>query len=153
MSWSFEILGGDLSPLSDQTGLGVVTARAKTLQDLKSALYEAMGTDPMHPDYGSLIDGGRLPDGTVVQSLIGSDSSSIYRIQEEVSRVIRDFTTRQNARIKSDIANFGRTTVSDGEIIDRVSSVATKLFGSKLVVQVNLVMRNSNTITITQPLG
>jgi hypothetical protein len=112
-----------------------------------------MGTDPMHPDYGSLLDGGRLPNGTVVQSSIGSDASSLFRIEEEVSRVIQNFITRQNQRIKSDMASFGRTSVSDSEIIQRVSSVETKLFGSKLILQVNLVMRNNNSITITQPLG
>ena len=153
MSWSFQIVGGDLSPLSDQSGFGLATGRDKTLQDLKLALYESMGTDPMHPDYGSLLDGGRLPNGTVVQSSIGSDASSLFRIEEEVSRVIQNFITRQNKRIKSDMASFGRTSISDSEIIQRVSSVETKLFGSKLILQVNLVMRNNNSITITQPLG
>lgn len=153
MSWSFEIVGGDLSPVSDKTGLGVVTGKKKTLQDLRHALTEAMGTDPMHPEYGSLIDGGRLPDGTVVESLVGSSQSSVFRIEEEVSRVIQDFVSKQNMRIKSDIAGFGKTTVSDSEIIDRVDSIQTRFFDTKLVLQVNLITRNSNGVTITQPLG
>lgn len=153
MSWSLQIIGGDLSPISDQSGLKIATGKDKTLQDLKLALYESMGTDPMHPEYGSLIDGGRLPNGTIVESSVGSDSTSLFRIEEEVSRIIQNYTIQQNIRIKSDIASFGKTTIADSEIIKSVRSIGTKRFGSKLILQVNIVMRNSNSVTITQPLG
>jgi hypothetical protein len=112
-----------------------------------------MGTDPMHPEYGSLIDGGRLPNGTIVESFVGSDSTSLFRIEEEVSRIIQNYSIQQNIRIKSDIASFGKTTIADSEIIKSVRSIGTKRFGSKLILQVNIVMRNSNSVTITQPLG
>lgn len=153
MSWSFDISAGDLTFVSNKSGAAIVTGKDKTFQDLKNALLEPMGSDIMHPEYGSLLDGGTLPDGTSVDSYIGSDSLSVYKIEEEVVRVIESFINRQNTRINSDIDTFGKSTVSDSEIIESISSITNKVFDTKLIMQVNLLMRNGNAISITQPVG
>lgn len=153
MSWSFQIVGGDLYPLSTASGLGIVTGKDKTFQDLKLWILESMGTDPMHPEYGSLLDGGRLPNGTIVDSFVGSESLSAHRVEEEIYRIVSSFMTRQKKRIDKDIASFGRTTISNSEIIDRISEVRTQLFDTKLIVRVSLAMRDNTILSITQPIG
>lgn len=153
MSWSFQISGGDLNPVSNASGMGIVTGRDKTFQDLKLWMLESMGTDPMHPEHGSLLDGGRLPNGTVVESFIGSETLSAFRVEEEVSRILKSFSQSQKNRINSDIANLGKTTVSDSEIIDKITSIQSTLFGTKLIVRVSIQTRGGNTITLTQPVG
>lgn len=153
MSWSLEIAGGDLNLLSSSSGMGIVTGKSKTFQDLKHALLEAMGTDPMHPEYGSLLDGGRLPDGTIVQSFVGSESLSTSRVEEEVLRVVKAFIKNQQDRINLDISSLGKTTISDAEIIDSVSGIESTVFDTKMVVKLSLRMRDGNGVTITQPLG
>lgn len=153
MSWSLKITAGDIDPLSTSSGMAIVTGREKTFQDLKFWLSEPMGNDPMHPEYGSLLDGGRLPNGTIVQSFIGSDSLSSSRVQEEVSRIIQAFITQQKGRINLDNSNLGKTTVSDSEIIEGINSVETTTFDNKLVLRVSLAMRGGNSVLITQPLG
>jgi len=153
MSWSFDIKAGDLTFVSSKSGAAIVTGKNKTFQDLKNGLLEPMGTDTMHPEYGSLLDGGTLPDGTPIDSYIGKDSLSVYKIEEEIVRVVQSFIDKQNTRVNSDIATFGRSTVSDSEIIESIGSITNKRFNTKLVMQVNLVMRNGNTVSITQPVG
>ena len=153
MSWSFEIFNGDLSLASRESGMSVVTGTSKTLQDLRLALTEPLGTDPMHMDFGSLLDGGKRSTGEVVQSMIGGNYASQMAVEEEIRRVILAFVDRQNARIKRDITAMGRTTIPESEIIDRINYVTTRFFGNKLVVRVGLVMKSNASITITQPIG
>jgi hypothetical protein len=153
MSWSFEIFNGDLTLTSRQTGMGIVTGNRKTLQDLRVALAESMGNDPMHPDFGSLLDGGKLSTGRVIPSMIGGNYLSAFQIEEEIRRVIQNFIERQSARIKRDISAFGRTSIPDSEIIDKIGYINSRSFGHKLVVQVGLIMKDTATITITQPVG
>lgn len=153
MSWSLEIFNGDLTLNSRQSGVGTVTGNRKTLQDLKLALLESMGNDPMHPDFGSLLDGGMLSNGRIVDSMLGSASLSSFAVEEEVRRTIQNFIDRQTERIKKDISALGRTTIPDSEIIDKISYINSRKFGNKLVVQVGITMKNTATITITQPVG
>jgi hypothetical protein len=153
MSWSLKISAGDIDLLSSSSGMAIVTGKEKTFQDLKLWLSEAMGSDPMHPEYGSLLDGGRLPNGTIIESFIGSDSLSTSRVEQEVVRIIEAFIRQQNERISLDMSNLGKTTVSDSEIIDSIGSIRTSVFDNKLVLRISLIMRNGNDVTITQPLG
>jgi hypothetical protein len=69
MSWSLRIQNGDL--MLDGTNLGRATGSAKLIQDLRCAILEKMGTDDLHPEYGSLLDGGRDESGDVQPGYIG----------------------------------------------------------------------------------
>lgn len=153
MSWSLEISGGDLNLVSGADGAAVVTGRRKTLQDIRFAMLEPMGNDPMHPSYGSLLDGGRLPNGKIVQSMVGGDSSSAYRIEEEITRIIQDFIARQRTRANLDIQTFGKSTLSETERIASINSIEGKQIGNRFIVQVNIITENRGAIIITSPVG
>lgn len=153
MSWSFEIKSGDLNLVANGAGASVVTGKDKTFQDLRHSILEPIGSDPMHPQYGSLLDGGRLPNGDVADSFIGQTSLSIMDIKEEIARNVQSYIDAQHKRIDSDVQTFGRTTLQDSEIVEAITSIDDKMYGDKLIVQVRLLMRSSGTITITQPVG
>lgn len=152
MSWSLNIQGGDLDFVSKKSGAAVVTGKDKVFQDIRAALLEPMGTDPMHPDYGSLLDGGRLPGGQVVDSMIGKNATTVFRIEEEIGRMVRSIMDRQELRIASDIQNFGRSTLSGSETILGISSIQSKQVGTTLVVRVEVIMQDKNTISIVAPI-
>jgi len=146
-------MGGDLNFISDRSGAAIKSGRDKVYQDLRNALMEPMGSDIMHPDYGSLLDGGRLPNGRVQESFLGSDSSlSIMKIKEEIGRIVQRYVDSQNIRIDNDRQTYGRTTIQDSEIIESILGIQHRMFGNKLVVKVDLLMRNSNVVSITQPI-
>jgi hypothetical protein len=153
MSWSFEIIGGDLNLVSDGDGASVVTGKDKTFQDLRHSILEPIGSDPMHPQHGSLLDGGRLPNGRVADSFIGQSTISIMAVKQEIGRNIQNYIDAQKKRIDSDIQTFGRTTLQDSEIVEAVISMSDRMYGNKLIVQVQLLMKSAGTITITQPVG
>lgn len=153
MSWSFEITGGDLNLVSGSDGAAVVTGSKKTFQDLRFAMLEPMGNDPMHPAYGSLLDGGRLPNGRIVQSMVGSDPSFAYRIEEEINRIVQDLVSRQRQRADLDTQTFGKSTLSEKEKIVSVSSIEGKQMGNRFIVQVNIITEGQGSIIITTPIG
>ena len=142
---------GDLNFLSRGAGAEIVTGKTKTAQDLKNWMLETMGNDPMHPDYGTVLDGGVLPSGSVVQSMIGG--GTIHDVEQEITRVIRSVMDVQGKRIDRDMAVYGKMTLSDSEIIQGIKSIESKKFGTKLVVRVNLLMRNNATVSMVQPIG
>jgi hypothetical protein len=151
MSWSLQVSSGDLNFLSRGAGAEIVTGKVKTYQDLRNWLLETMGNDPMHPDYGSILDGGVMPTGAVVQSMVGR--GTIHDVEQEITRVIRSVMDVQGKRIDRDMAVYGKMTLSDSEIIQGIKSIESKKFGTKLVVRVNLTMRNNVTVSMVQPIG
>lgn len=153
MSWSLNISGGDLNFVSGAAGASVVTGRDKAFQDLRCALLEPMGSDPMHPDFGSLLDGGRLPNGRAVDSFIGTNTLSALKVKEEIGRIIQRYMDLQRQKIDAEYQIYGKTTLQESEIIQSILSIESRMFGAtKLVVQANLLMRNANTVTINQPI-
>jgi len=154
VSWSLDITGGDLNFVSDRSGAATVTNRDKAFQDLRCALLEPMGSDPMHPEHGSLLDGGRLPNGRTVESLVGQEALSVLKIKEEIGRVIQRYMTMQRNKIDSENQLYGKSTLQDGEIVQTIMSIDHRMFGStKVILQANLLMRNASTVTINQPVG
>jgi hypothetical protein len=153
MSWSLNISGGDLNFTSGASGASIVTGRDKAFQDLRCALLEPMGSDPMHPEFGALLDGGQLPNGKVVDSFLGENVLSVIRVKEEVGRIIQNYMDLQKRKIDAENQLYGRSTLQDSEIVQTILSLEDRMFGStKLVIQANLLMRNANTVTINQPI-
>jgi len=154
MSWSLEILGGDLNLNSRTSGMGIVTGANKTYQDLRGEFLETMGNDPMHPEYGSLIDGGVTPNGDLVESQIGSiiDAGVMFSLEAEIRRVIEKFANNQHDKLlsESQVGNGGRHTFSPNEIISSVASIDAKQFGTTLAFRVALVMDRGQTIEFVQ---
>jgi hypothetical protein len=102
MTWSLQIRNGDLTLAAAH--YGTVTGEQKLVQDFRAYLLERMGTDDMHPDYGSLLDGGRLPSGRSVQGIIGETDPDIAEltISTEIKRIANEYQARQLERAKED---------------------------------------------------
>ncbi len=70
MSWSLQLRNGDL--FHQHGHYAQVYGPAKLVQDLRAQILERLGHDDMHPEFGSALDGGILPDGTTIDSVIHS---------------------------------------------------------------------------------
>lgn len=123
MSWSLGLQNGDLT--LGNASYGTITGEKKLVQDLRCYLLEQMGTDDMHPDYGSLINGGRLANGTIIRGSIGKLNNSFAEadITSEINRIIGLYQARQLERAKDDRLTYGKTTFTRGEILLSVSQI------------------------------
>ena len=117
MSWSLQIANGDLSLGS--SGLNTVTGSDKMVQDLSCALLEPMGNDPLHPTYGSLIDGGVDTAGNVNVGMIGqpNNDQNDTIIGAEIQRICRVYQANQIARNNADVAVYGKSTLTADEAL------------------------------------
>lgn len=153
MSWSLDISGGDLNLISQKNGMNTVTGARKAFQDIRSEILESMGNDPMHPEYGSLLDGGITPDGRLVESEFGNiiDSGTIYRVELELRRIIENYAKRQKEKLLSERQRLGgKHTFSANELVSSIESIETKQVYDTLLVRIRLLMSNGQTIQIVQ---
>lgn len=123
MSWSLQLRNGDLT--LSAAHYGTITNEQKLVQDLRSYLLEKMGTDDMHLGYGSLLDGGRQPDGKIVQGVIGESDPDIaeLEISTEIKRIAIEYQARQLDRAKADKNKYGKTTLTKGEVLLGVTKI------------------------------
>lgn len=151
MSWSLKLTHGDFE-LSNAS-LGTVTAENKLVQDFRCYLLERMGTDNLHPGFGSLIDGGIQPDGTEVESPIGeSDVQTVVLfLEKEIRRIGSDYQQRQLARAKSDKFTYSKVTLTAGEILVGIPSVTFTQTMDTLDVVVALQTGNNTQRSLTIP--
>lgn len=155
MTYSLNIKGGDLS-LGGPGGLSTVTSTDKLVQDLKCWLLEAMGTDPIHPDYGSMLDGGHVPGGPEMAGMIGSaiDSTTLMQVESEVRRILSAYQQQQVNRIQIEQSLYnGKNTYTFGEVLLSVDAVEAVQFRDTIVVNVSLRTANGQTISFSQPVG
>lgn len=126
MSWSFKIANGDLQ--IGGAGLNTVTGQAKLIQDLSCDFLQPMGSDTMHPDYGSTIDGGIDTDGTYVQSVIGqlNDQATASLVGAEVQRVVESYQQSQITRNSADVTTYGKSTLTADEALLALSGVTVQ---------------------------
>lgn len=123
MSWSLKLRNGDLA-LSGSS-LETVSGAPKLVQDLRCWILERMGTDNLHPGFGSLFDGGVEPNGTVHTSVIGTFNEEIARldIESDLRRILNEYQAKQVARLKVDRATYGKSTFSRGEVLVAVEGI------------------------------
>jgi hypothetical protein len=123
MTWSLKIQNGDLT--LGNASYGTVTGSSKLVQDLRCYLLERMGTDSAHPNYGSTLNGGRLPDGTEISGPIGQMNTEFIEsdVTVEIRRIINQFQKEQLERARSDRQVYGKTTMNRGEVLLGVSSI------------------------------
>lgn len=138
MSWSLRIHNGDLS--LGTSGLNTVTGSEKLTQDLRCALLEPMGTDPLHPSYGSILDGGVDPQGNAHASIIGqtNDHETQTLVAAEVRRICRSYQGSQIARNQTDVAIYGKSTLTADEALLSVADVSVQQFMTQMMVTVHL---------------
>lgn len=152
MSWSLDVSTGDLNLTSSTTGMGTVTGSSKAFQDLKCAILESMGNDPMHPEYGSLLDGGVMPDGTLIESQFGNiiDNGLVFKIETEIKRVIQDYSKRQQDKMSSEIQRNGKHTFAPGEIVSSIQNIESRQINDTLLIKVSLMMGNGQIVELVQ---
>lgn len=123
MTYSLKLENGDLVP--GASGLEVVDNAEKMVQDISMELRQRMGSNILHPNYGSLIDGGIKADGTTYPSIIGEDDFALIdmRVRSEISRIANNYQSRQLTRAKTDKMNYGSQTLTKGEILLGISSI------------------------------
>lgn len=155
MTYSLNIMGGDLS-LGGPGGLSTVTGGEKLIQDLKCWLLEAIGTDPLHPDYGSKLDGGGAPGSPQQWGMIGSeiDSTSLMMVEAEVRRILNQYQQQQVNRIQIEQTLYnGKNTYVMGEILYSIDSVTASRFKDTIIVNANIRTANGQSLSLTQPVG
>lgn len=152
MSWSFQLKNGDLN-FAGPGGFATVTGQQKLVQDLKDWLLEPRGSDPFHPDYGSILDGGIASDGTVIEGSIGSviTSESLLTIESEIRRVLGAYQQVQIQRLQRESALYnGLNTFSAGEILSSIDDVQVIQVGDTILVTVFITTGDGNAISFTQ---
>jgi hypothetical protein len=149
MTWSLALKNGDLS-LSSSNGLDVVSNEEKLVQDLRCNLLEKMGNDDMHPDFGSLLNGGTMPNGTQHNGYIGErdDDTTILSIQSEVTRVVNNYQERTLSRAKTDKLSYGKATLTHGEVLYDLNDVTVQKSLDKVNVMINFTSAANNEQTL-----
>jgi hypothetical protein len=155
MTWSLQIRNGDLN-FAGPGGFAVVSGTQKLVQDIRHWLLEPRGTDPMHADYGSTLDGGQLSDGSIVGSSIGGvfSAEDTLVIEAEIRRVLNAYQLRQAQRLQTEVTRFGgKNTFSTGEILRTVNAVEVKQLGDTAVVTISITTANGDNVKFVQPLA
>lgn len=138
MSWSLRISNGDL--VLDENKFGTVAHENKLVQDFRHYILERMGTDPDHPWYGSLIDGGLKPTGQEVESVIAGTSwnTIILRIEADIRRIGTQYQRQQLDRAKRDRDRYQRSTLTMGEVLAAITDITFSQSADALYVTVYL---------------
>lgn len=152
MTWSLQVQNGDLT--LGGAKLGVVTGQQKLVQDLSHWFLEKMGTDSLHPGYGSLLDGGTKPNGQVVDSPIGEDDIDflVTQVEDDIRRIVGEYQQRQLQRAKDDRLRYNKTTLTPGEIIVSLDDVKMELLEDKLRVTLFVTTAEGRSATLDVPL-
>jgi hypothetical protein len=150
MSWSFQINNGDLQIGSN--GLNTVSDTAKLVQDLTCDLLEPEGTDPLHPGYGSVIDGGTDSAGNYVQGIIGdpNDSTAATFVGQEVQRIMTNYQQSQINRNQADIAVYGASTLTAAEALLAISAITVTQVQDQALVIAN-IQTGTGSLPLTVP--
>lgn len=147
MSWSLRLHNGDLA-LSGSS-LATVTNEEKLVQDLRCALLEKMGTDSLHPTYGSTIDGGTLPDGNEAPGVIGlSPQAAAMTVQSEIQRVVQTYQAQQLARAKNDRLTYNRVSLTPNEVLLSVPSITIEQKQNALNITVTLQTASGQNVAV-----
>jgi len=153
MSWSFQIRNGDLN-WGGPGGFATVSGRQKLIQDLKNWILEPQGTDPFHPDFGSLLDGGVGPDGIEVDYLIGNTVSpeGMMTIEAELRRILTAYQQQQSDRMSNDIIQYGgKNTFGLDEILLQVEDVKVENYQDVVLATITILTGSGNAVTFTTP--
>lgn len=154
MSWSFHILNGDLN-LGGPGGFATVSGTQKLIQDLKHWFLEPIGTDPMHPDYGSAFEGGVMPDGTQIEPQIGTviTGEALLAVESEVRRVLYAYQDQQLQRLNREAVLYsGKNTFAAGEILLSVDDVKVEQVADVVLATISLTTQSGNAVSFVTPI-
>jgi hypothetical protein len=152
MSWSLKLRNGDL--VTDGAKLDQVTGASKLVQDLRCAILEKRGTDDLHRDFGSLIDGGYDDKGNWVDSTIGEIDIdfAVLQIESDLRRIMALHQQRQVARSKRDRQTYGQSTLDNDELLYSVEGIGFTQAQDKLMVNVLIQTGTGQQFNIAVPL-
>lgn len=138
MSWSLQIQNGDLAFGSN--GFATVNGGQKLIQDLRCAVLEPAGDDPMHPTFGSVIDGGVDSNGITQSGVIGepNDSASATFVGAEIQRVCRAYQSQQIARNSSDVSIYGKSTLTADEALLEIGQITVNQTTDHILITTQL---------------
>lgn len=137
-------------------GLATVTGQQKLVQDLRCWILESRGTDPMHPDYGSIIEGGVLPDGSLADPMVGQliDAETATSLEAEIRRILGAYQQQQVNRINQEnITYAGKNTYGLGELLAAINDVSVVQVADTVLVQVTITTADGDALTFSQPLN
>src|SRR3954463_12305873 len=151
MSYSLQVRHGDF--VTTGASLGTVTREVKMTQDLTHWILERMGTDDVHMGYGSLLDGGTLPDGTEVEGVIGTYDWELaaLEVERDLRRIISEYQAIQLRRAKGDRTTYGRGTLTPEEVVMEVPSIDYTQAVDVLIVTINIVTASNAYLQIALP--
>lgn len=155
MTYSLQVFNGDLN-FGGPGGFAIVTGQNKLIQDLKDWILEPRGTDPIHPDYGALLDGGALPDGTVQGPIIGDliTPATMILIESEVRRILGAYQQQQLDRLNREMVQYGgKNTFSMGEVLLAINGVTLQQVSDTVLVNVSITTGDGSNLTFQQPLS
>ena len=147
MSWSLKVSHGDL--VLSQASLSTVSGSDKLAQDLRAFILERMGTDDLHPEFGSLLDGG-IRNGEYVEGVIGqsNDALSLALVQREIRRIVADYQARQLTRARNDAAIYGKATLAKGEVLLSLSRIDTTQVDDTMNITLDILAGDGATISL-----
>lgn len=155
MSWSLQLKDGDLNP-SGALGYRVVTGPQKLIQDLRGWILEPRGSDPLHPEYGSTLDGGIYPDGTAASTMIGETVTKelAMNIEQELRRVLLAYQTLQLRRVEREQYELGgKNTLAPGEALLRIKGIEMKQVATMVVAAVQIQSNGGQVFSFAQAFG
>lgn len=148
MSWSLKLRHGDLT-LSGAS-LAMVTNEEKLAQDLRCWILEKMGTDSLHPSFGSLIDGGVRLDGRVELGVIGTEpDTALAMIESELHRIVSEYQAQQLARAKGDRFSYNKSTLSLREALLALTNIEATMVGDNLNIVMSIQTANGLNLGLT----
>ncbi len=153
MSYSLHILDGDLNP-AGPGGLATVTSTQKLVQDLRHHLLEPRGHDSMHPEYGSVLDGGVNPDGSPTPQFIGASPTRerLGLIEAEIRRILVAHQAMQMERVKSDMARYGgKHTMAAGEVLGSIERIDVAPIQDVVLARCYLRVDTGGLVSLNRP--
>lgn len=146
MSWSLDIdLSGDLVTTTGQ--FGKITGRDKLQQDLAHWILTKMGTDLLNTGYGSTINGGVQPDGTIISSVIGGPFQT-SAIDVELRRIVGAYQQQQVVRAQDDQEAWNKTTLTADEIIASLDAIDYQQIADQLLATISITTAANTTLDV-----
>lgn len=149
MTWSFRLVNGDIAK-GRKNSLAVTKGSDKVAQDLIAELREPMGTNPVTPSFGSLLEeeeGSTLDVGEQT-FLLPPDYISL--VISEAERIIGQYQERQFVRLRYETDLYGAHSFDSDEIITDFQIDATQS-GTILYLQIVLFMDNGEAVDLSIP--
>jgi hypothetical protein len=147
MSWSLQLRNGDL--VLGGTSLAQVSGAQKMVQDLRCTILERMGTDDLHPWFGSLIDGG-IQEGVQQPSLIGEHDWQVasLTVQSEIRRIITQYQDMQIKRIENDRITYGASSLNPDEVLLGIQNIQIFQAEDRMMVKIALLTGINQTVNL-----